>query len=77
MSLGGYQGVSYRMQLFKKDCERRKLKTWQEKKDYAQKDKLWSKLIVWKPSSGIPPNSSDYYEYPLFPPSTEKPTKSI
>lgn len=52
MSLSGHQSSFYRMKLFSKDCERRNLKNWKEKKAYAQKDKLWSKVIVWPINQG-------------------------
>jgi hypothetical protein len=72
MSLGGYQSSFYRMKLFSKDCERRNLKNWKEKKAYAQKDKLWSKVIVWVPKQDTSPDSPDYYENPIFPPTPPK-----
>ena len=61
-----HETLSYRMELFRKDCVRRKLSTWQERKQYAQNDKLWSKLIKWLPVPGKNPGDLGYEECPLF-----------
>ena len=61
-----HETLSYRVELFNKDCARRKLSTWQEKKRYAQNDKLWSKLINWVPVPGKTPDDLGYEEFPLF-----------
>lgn len=66
MSLGKHQAMLYQQEMFRKDCQRRKLTTWQERKKYSQNDKLWSKLIEWQPFPGKQPNSADYYEFPQF-----------
>ena len=65
-SLASARASAYQYEMFCKDCARRKLGTWQERKAYAQKDKVWSQIIEWRPWPGKQPSDVDYSERPYF-----------
>ena len=64
--LGRHQAIPRRMELFRDDCVRKNLLTWQEKKEFAQNHHTWSKLIKWIPVPGKKPSDLGYEEFPLF-----------